>query len=1507
MKNKLTLLALALLLTIGVFAQAPEKINYQAVARNLSGIPLVNQPINVKYEIRSGSSSGTLVYAESHSLTTNQFGLFTAEVGGGTPTFGTMAGIAWGTAPFYLYVEVDGDPMGITQLLSVPYALFAKESANGPAGLPGKNSLMNITPEPAGANCSAGGNKVESGLDDNNDGTLQLLEVDYTYFVCDGVAGPTGPQGPIGLTGPAGNTGPAGANGVGIDSTVHNANGTMTIYYSNSTSYTTNDLTGPPGVNGTTYFPGNGIAFNNDTIINIGDADNNPNNELITLTNLNGNIIEITENGTLHTVDLTSILGSTYTPGNGIDITGNIISTIDNDTSATNEIQTLSVSGDTLYLSNGNSVILPSFSETITSITDNGDGTYNYTDELGLVEVINTLDADADPTNEIQDLSIVGDILTITNNGLATNIDLSPYKELPVTASTGDILQWNGSSWVAAIDAVNDADNDPNNEIELPATATTNQVLTWNGSAWIAQNPGSGADNWGSQAAVTDGLSITGDGTAGNPITLATSIPTNTSDLTNDSGFITSPNDADSDPSNELELPLIGNTLGDVLTWNGSSWVAGVAPADGDSDPNNEIELPSTATTGDILVWNGSAWVAGIDQTADGDTDATNELELPSTAGTGDLLYYNGTSWVANPTPADNDNQNLSNITSPGSVTINITGGSSTTFSIDDADSNPANELITSFGLNGTSDSLVITEAGNNHAVSLSTLIPTGKWTESGGLLYPTTLANNVGIGTNSPIAKLEVSDGVSLRPEVLLSTTAGNFRIGYRYKTALAEWSMGQGEGTGQQFRISDVQTGITPFVIEQGSGNIGVGTNSPTTSLHLNGSLRLENMSGTAPAIGSVLTSMDAQGNAEWQPIPSATNVWNLNGNSGTNSGTNFVGTTDAQNLVFRTNNIERVRITQKGQIEILNTGSSVFIGSGAGASDDLTNRQNTFVGDFSGNKTTSGNWNTALGYGALTDNITGTSNTALGRVALSYNTGSNNTATGTYSLFWGTTGSGNTATGAYAGQTNTTGSNNTYLGYNADATVNNLTNATAIGYNTQVSQSNSLILGNNANVGIGTSTPTTTFEVANSTLNTTAKITNTFTSSAQKVAVDGSATGGGAAANMGGSFAATGSTLSNYGIYANAYGNSGSKTGITSSATGTGTNIGGQFSATSGTNNYAIIVPSGGGDVGIGTSSPLFPLDVKTSTALRSAYFETNTNSASSTFGIYSTVQGTGTGAKRAGSFEAYNGSGENIGVRGYAQGSTATNYGVYGWSTGAGTTNYGVFGSATGATNNWAGYFSSGDVYVQNNLSVGTTTPIYPLHVVGNALLSANVHLGSPTPVSTSAKVSIWGSGWANTLKIYGTSDAQVMIVESAGSVGIGATINPAYNLHLENNSAAKPTTNTWTVASDARLKKDVKPFEGGLTDILKINPVWFTYTGEAGMPEDTGVGVLAQELKKIAPYMVNEWEYKKEESSKGEKYLGVDNGAMTYMLINAIKEQQKMIDDLKKEVEALKNK
>ena len=132
----------------------------------------------------------------------------------------------------------------------------------------------------------------------------------------------------------------------------------------------------------------------------------------------------------------------------------------------------------------------------------------------------------------------------------------------------------------------------------------------------------------------------------------------------------------------------------------------------------------------------------------------------------------------------------------------------------------------------------------------------------------------------------------------------------------------------------------------------------------------------------------------------------------------------------------------------------------------------------------------------------------------------------------------------------------------------------------------------------------------------------------------------------------------------------------------------------------------------------------------------------------------------------------------------------------------------------------------------------------------------------------------------------------LFIDKNGNTAIGG-FSPSFQFQVGSNSAAKPTSNTWTVASDSRLKKDVHEYKDGLDELLKIKPVWFTYTGEAGLPRETGVGVLAQDLREIAPYMVGTWDYK-DPGGNSTPYLSVDNGAMTYMLINAVKEQQEII-------------
>ena len=168
------------------------------------------------------------------------------------------------------------------------------------------------------------------------------------------------------------------------------------------------------------------------------------------------------------------------------------------------------------------------------------------------------------------------------------------------------------------------------------------------------------------------------------------------------------------------------------------------------------------------------------------------------------------------------------------------------------------------------------------------------------------------------------------------------------------------------------------------------------------------------------------------QWVEIGVDSRYWKLTGNAGTASGTHFLGTTDNQDLDIRTNNIIHVRISTKGQIEVLNTGYSVFIGEQAGEHDNSLSNQNVFIGYQSGYSNTAGYYNTAIGGESFYTNTTGSYNTAIGKGVLHFNsTGYGNTVVGSNALYNNTTGGYNTAAGFNSLYSNTTGSYNTAMG--------------------------------------------------------------------------------------------------------------------------------------------------------------------------------------------------------------------------------------------------------------------------------------------------------------------------------------------------------------------------------------------------------------------------------------------------------------------------------------------
>lgn len=228
MKKNVLLSVLLLLLAVVSYAQAPQLLNYQAVVRNTSGQPVTSGTVKLRFTIHDGTSGGPTVFQEVQTATPNQFGLVTASIGA---VNNNLATVNWGGGAKHLQVEVDitggtnYTDMGTTQLLSVPYALYAANSApgpQGPQGVTGPQGIQGVAGV-AGAQGPTGptgnlGAQGPQGIAGATGATGPSGDVGAQGPQgVQGIAGPTGgfgPTGQQGLQGITGDTGPQGIQGV---------------------------------------------------------------------------------------------------------------------------------------------------------------------------------------------------------------------------------------------------------------------------------------------------------------------------------------------------------------------------------------------------------------------------------------------------------------------------------------------------------------------------------------------------------------------------------------------------------------------------------------------------------------------------------------------------------------------------------------------------------------------------------------------------------------------------------------------------------------------------------------------------------------------------------------------------------------------------------------------------------------------------------------------------------------------------------------------------------------------------------------------------------------------------------------------------------------------------------------------------------------------------------------------------------------------------------------------
>jgi hypothetical protein len=211
MKNLLMFLSIGFT-SLTSFGQAPDGINYQAVIRKTSGALLTNSPVAIRVQIKQTSATGTVVFSERQTATTSAYGLVNLVIGQGTLLSGNFSTINWSTGNYWVSLGVDFSngtnyvDYGSQKLMSVPYALYAKNAGNQL----NQWRYGNIVP------ATTLGAMGDFYLDMIT-GNVYYKNSSTTWVLTGNIKGPTGAAGAtgsVGATGPAGVAGPAGSQGI---------------------------------------------------------------------------------------------------------------------------------------------------------------------------------------------------------------------------------------------------------------------------------------------------------------------------------------------------------------------------------------------------------------------------------------------------------------------------------------------------------------------------------------------------------------------------------------------------------------------------------------------------------------------------------------------------------------------------------------------------------------------------------------------------------------------------------------------------------------------------------------------------------------------------------------------------------------------------------------------------------------------------------------------------------------------------------------------------------------------------------------------------------------------------------------------------------------------------------------------------------------------------------------------------------------------------------------------
>jgi hypothetical protein len=729
-------------LVAGFSQNAPQGFNYQSVVRNAAGSAHANQTVTMLFAIRSGAANGQVIYTERHLTNTNEYGLVNIVVGRGEVLQGSFSTINWGGGPKYLTASVETSPnvfeeLGSTELLSVPFALYAQNGGGGGGG--GNDDWGNQTAvtDPTLKGNGTGGNPL--GIAGQNAEVGQVLKWNGTTWTPQNDIITTGQNGGTiteintsnGITGgPITTTGTLGLSNTGVVPGPYGSSSQIPVITVDAQGRISNVFTVVPSPGTINITGGAGIAVQpngiNFAISNTGDV--NPDDDITTTTNANGDISGVFSNLQIKN----DVIGSAELSNNSVGANEITDGAVGNAELAPNSVATANLQNGAVTAANLNAMGAVSgqilkWNGTAWAPAADQTGTLNLTGGAGItisgtapnLTIANT--GDANPADDITTATLAAGDVT----GLFSNLQIEP-----TAVGTPEIAN-NAVTTAKIIDAAVTTPKVADGAITTPKIAdgavttskiadgavttpkiadgavttpkiadgavttpkivdgavttpkiadgavttpkianqavtgakiddmgaTSGQVLKWNGTSWAPATDAAG-DNWGTQSVNTTTL-LSGNGTAASPLTIASQ----------------------------------NATSGQVLTYNGSSWVPTTPPSGGAGDNwgtqtvvtsavlsgNGTAATPLTlatqsATNGQVLKFNGTTWIPGADNNTPADnwgtqvvaTNATltgngtagNQLRIaPQGATSGQVLKFDGTTWLPqndNNTPADN-------------------------------------------------------------------------------------------------------------------------------------------------------------------------------------------------------------------------------------------------------------------------------------------------------------------------------------------------------------------------------------------------------------------------------------------------------------------------------------------------------------------------------------------------------------------------------------------------------------------------------------------------------------------------------------------------------------------------------------------------------------------------------------------------------------------------------------------------------------------------------------